>query len=40
MEQVAVELVKPEFYPDENENDPWGWGEEFMEISRLRWNWR
>lgn len=40
MEQVAVELVNPEFLPDENDDDPWGWGEEFGEISRLRWDWR
>ena len=40
MEQVAVELVNPDFAPNENKDDPWGWHEEFGEISRLRWDWR
>ena len=40
-EQVAVELVKPDFKPDETDpNDPWGYGEEFGEISSNRWGWR
>ena len=47
LSQIAVELVSPDFKPNEPSGDDewdydvhWGWDDEFSEISGKRWGWR
>lgn len=47
MDQICVELVNPEFKPNEpaegeewDEETHWGWYDEFSERIRERWGWR